>query len=156
MYRAIIHNADHASTPASISCSGRVSFFLITGEDAMRKLRLNLEELAVESFDTLRPDEKRGTVEARVETWDEPTCARMTCKETCLAQCSWVTVCAGGSCGQTECCTTWPPGPCGDTCYESCLASCAHTCWHTCQLTCAATCISCNGTCEFQTCPGCI
>jgi hypothetical protein len=96
-------------------------------EDTMNsKLKLNLDELTVDSFDTTRPAEKQGTVFG-----EQCTCyTNCTCPgcPTCYASCN---------------------GTCGGTCGE-------HTCQASCNGTCgAATCgYSCNYTacCEPQTC----
>ncbi len=71
------------------------------------KLKLNLEDLAVDSFDTMRPAQKDGTVFG-----EQCTCyTNCTCPgcPTCDASCN---------------------GTCGATCngQATCYATCAHTC----------------------------
>lgn len=70
------------------------------------KLRLNVEDLAVDSFDTCRNEKGKGTVFA------EEQC-------TCWTQC-----------GQNTC-----PGcpTCDASCNGSCAATCAATCYNTCD-----------------------
>ncbi len=101
----------------------------------MRKVRLNLDALRVESFDTssyaARPP--RGTVQARgvvAEPYSDfqqcgsyPNCPSPLCVDTPLASCD-------GSCAWT----------CGDSCNGTCN-SCV-TC-NTCQESCNGTCYLC-------------
>ena len=47
----------------------------------MNKLRLNLDELAVETFESAAISEKRGTVEAR----ESPPIARTQCNTECIS-----------------------------------------------------------------------
>ncbi len=92
-----------------------------------RKLKLNLDELAIDSFDTTKSEARNGTVFG-----EQCTCyTQCTCPgcPTCYASCN---------------------GTCGGTCGENtCAASCNGTCG-------AATCgYSCNYTdcgCEPETC----
>jgi hypothetical protein len=76
----------------------------------MRKVKLEIDALAVESFDTGRDAAKReGTVHAHVAT--DPTCQNQTCRfaETCYDSCDGVCgtyYCAptdGTSCQQVSC-----------------------------------------------------
>ena len=57
----------------------------------MKKLRLELDDLAVTSFDTAAGDEGRGTVEAHAPTRHTacPTCDTLcpTCETLCLPYC---------------------------------------------------------------------
>ena len=94
----------------------------------MRKVKLQLESLAVESFDTSPPEPAEGTVAAH-QVWLTDA--------TCLNSC-------GGSCFLT----------CG-TCYNTCFQSCPNTCWiscggtcreYTCAYTCLRTCLYCART----------
>jgi hypothetical protein len=87
-----------------------------------RKLRLDLDALAVETFDTLQPHADRGTVEGH--NVPEFTAS---CDPTCPASCAGSCV---GSCVNT-CANT-----CANTCLNSCYASCAISCLGTCQVTC--------------------
>jgi hypothetical protein len=77
----------------------------------MKKMKLDLGELHVESFDVQRQDEVRGTVAGRNEPADTESC--------------------GGSCMNT--CIS-----CVNTCYNTCQASCWQTCQtcNTCELHC--------------------
>lgn len=80
------------------------------------KLALNLDQLAVESFDTAAHMEKNGTVFG-----EQCTCVtNCTCPgcPTCDASC-------GGTCAGT--CEASCNGTCGNTC-NSCDASCYGTC----------------------------
>jgi hypothetical protein len=93
----------------------------------MRKLRLDLDVLAVDSFDTQGAGKGKGTVLAEsgastyytlcvgpcAPTWDAPTCA-YTCDDPTCPACP---TCA-------ESCN----GTCDATCYETCGVSCYETC----------------------------
>ncbi|HEX6368108.1 MAG TPA: hypothetical protein VF006_04185 [Longimicrobium sp.] len=83
----------------------------------MPKLKLHLEDLSVESFDTTRPAKAKGTVFGEQCTCYTqctcpgcPTCANYnTCDATCPNTCDDYSCagscggsCAGGSCGCTE------------------------------------------------------
>ena len=74
----------------------------------MKKLRLELDELAVESFRTHREEDVRGTVAGQ----NEPPYTR-SCGGSCVATCA----------------------SCVNTCLNTCQASCAGTC-NTCAQTC--------------------
>jgi hypothetical protein len=93
----------------------------------MHKLKLELDLLAVESFETLRTGAPRGTVEAFVPTvrlcnTDEPSC--------------------GGTCYSCD----------YNSCVGSCDASCA-TCEATCGYTCDdASCGTCLTNCGQESC----
>jgi len=106
----------------------------------MRKLTLDLDSLAVQSFETTPAgDASRGTVLARAGIGagipvDRPTyphgCPSPLCVDTPLASCD---------------------GSCGNSCYDSCngsCASCIYSCEASCGGTCAQTCAdSCRPTC---------
>ncbi|HYH82974.1 MAG TPA: hypothetical protein VEX86_24480 [Longimicrobium sp.] len=79
----------------------------------MGKLKLELDELHVESFDVQRQDEVRGTVAGQNEPAYTESC--------------------GGSCVNT--CVS-----CVNTCYNTCQASCWNTCQtcNTCEHHCSA------------------
>ena len=81
------------------------------------KIRLNLEALAVDSFDTTAPAHARGTVFAEQCTCPTnctcPGCP--TCDDTCPATCPWT--CDDASCVDS----------CNGTCY-------GHTCEGTCRI----------------------
>lgn len=89
----------------------------------MSKLKLDLDDLAVETFDTIRAAKAKqdGTVHANADTeWH--TCAGRTCDpgNTCWDSCDGVCgtyfcATAGDSCGQASCvytCTTCNPYGC--------------------------------------------
>jgi hypothetical protein len=94
------------------------------------KLKLNLEQLSVDSFDTTRPAAKAGTVFG-----EQCTCyTNCTCPgcPTCDASCN-------GTC-DALCDVTWDAScdtSCMDTCRGSCGGSC-NTCYH--QHTCDREC----------------
>jgi hypothetical protein len=80
----------------------------------MNKLKLHLEDLAVESFDTTRPEKAKGTVFG-----EQCTCyTNCTCPgcPTCDASCN-------GTCDAS----------CNGTCNASCNGSCNCTYEHMCQ-----------------------
>jgi hypothetical protein len=88
----------------------------------MKKMKLNLEQLAVDSFDTSAAAEKRGTVFG-----EQCTCpTNCTCPgcPTCYESCN---------------------GTCGDSCYGTCAGQ--HTCDGTCDscyfTQCANSCYGC-------------
>lgn len=95
----------------------------------MRKLRLEMESLAVQSFETMAPNRAaRGTVLGRAVPDKDHTyyfgCPTFDCPITQQYSCH---------------------GTCGDA--DTCWASCALTC-HTCQTACFGTCeASCGNTC---------
>lgn len=74
----------------------------------MKKLRLDLDSLEVESFDTAEADEKRGTVQARATAYPGgPSCVN-TCNVndwTCWESCGYGT-CAGATCDGAWTCPT--------------------------------------------------
>lgn len=69
----------------------------------MKKLRLNLERLEVQSFETEHAAGERGTVQGRAGTYREWTCDG-TCDQTCGAPASCV--------GAGEYCGTYPDQGC--------------------------------------------
>jgi len=92
----------------------------------MKKLRLDLESLAVESFDTVvEAEADRGTVRGRdsVTEPQEPDSIAATC--TCPPP---NTASCGGTCDWT----------CGGGCTvaASCGQTCDHTCWNSCYSVC--------------------
>src|SRR5687768_9291815 len=97
----------------------------------MHKLKLDLDQLTVESFDT-NPDEsaQRGTVEAHSHACVSPfeTCAALGCPTgTCDASCATCATCV--------------------SCYGTC-----YTCANTCGDSCYGTCVSCLTECEPVSC----
>ena len=95
----------------------------------MNKLRLQLEDIAVESFATHEAVPRRGTVAANATTGNqiicdcptngyENTCRTCSCEGTCDASCDGTcNTCAG--CGSASC---------GGTCDDSCFGTCGSTC----------------------------
>ncbi|HEX5725081.1 MAG TPA: hypothetical protein VFX98_06420 [Longimicrobiaceae bacterium] len=63
----------------------------------MKKLKLELETLSVESFETIPPPEQRGTILGRASTACSPL---DTCEYSCLdpASCAGTCDCTGGFC----------------------------------------------------------
>lgn len=100
----------------------------------MHKLKLDLDQLAVESFDTNPSDSaRRGTVQGFVPT-PAATCfiTCPTCYNTCAS--------CGGTCDNS----------CGGTCYCS-----GYTCGGSCGGTCnEVTCVTCHTNCEQDSCVG--
>lgn len=92
----------------------------------MKKLRLDLDELEVESFDTRGGAREKGTVVGE----------QCSCGGTCYPQATCPQTCAY-TCDDPTCAYT-----CDDaTCPASCNGTCAgHTCWETCGGTCYDTC----------------
>jgi hypothetical protein len=91
----------------------------------MNKLRLHLEDLAVESFDTVRGRQaERGTVHGN----DACCCC------CCPCCCSGAASC-GGTCDASAC-----NGSCVNTCAASCNGTCASCDASACYGSCAYTC----------------
>ena len=97
----------------------------------MNKLRLDLEDLSVESFSTTpEAGKEEGTVFGQQCTCYTnctcpgcPTCDA-SCNGTCAASCNGTCdASCNGTCGAT----------CAASCYGSCDYSCDYTCGHTCQ-----------------------
>lgn len=89
----------------------------------MHKLKLDLDQLSVESFGTDAPEALRGTVEARSHLCSAfDTCA--SCDYTC--------------------------GTCNPSC-ASCV-SCYNTCDNTCGASCYGTCATCMTNCQQESC----
>jgi hypothetical protein len=84
----------------------------------MSKLKLAIDNLAVESFDTCSVPKEKGTVFGE--------------------QCTCQTVC---TCPGCPTCDQTCPQTCDDySCAWSCNGTCAGTCYDTCGLTCPETC----------------
>jgi hypothetical protein len=108
----------------------------------MKKLKLDLDGLRIDSFDTTPANavERKGTVQGQFDT------AVASCDGTCDNTCD------GCSC----CCTCCPScgGTC-ETCYTcgtcpgqwSCDGSCYGSCGDTCYYSCGGSCDECTGTC---------
>ena len=82
----------------------------------MKKLRLHLEDLLIDSFDTTTPAKSKGTVFGEQCTcYTQCTCPGCpTCYESCNGSCAV-------SCN----------GSCQATCDVSCYGSCGYTCEYT-------------------------
>jgi hypothetical protein len=76
----------------------------------MNKLKLRLEDLHIDSFDTTAPQKAKGTVFG-----EQCTC-------------------------YMECQDTWQGSSCEVSCFGSCDASCYGTCEATCEQSCRGTC----------------
>ncbi|HEX2202538.1 MAG TPA: pinensin family lanthipeptide [Longimicrobium sp.] len=96
----------------------------------MRKIKLDLDALQVDSFETSPPDEGEGTVHGN-QFQITPTRVAISC----LVACTQLT------CGPT----------CRATCFVSCFQTCQLTCFQTCHFSCDATCVTCGRSC-FPTC----
>jgi hypothetical protein len=102
---------------------------LSLGEAAMHKLKLDLDQLIVESFDTNASGlARRGTVRAFSHVCG-PTVIDFTCMNTC-GTCDATCSC-GGSCGGTCGCTGGYT--CGGTCNGTCAEPTCNTCFTNCQ-----------------------
>ncbi|HEX6042547.1 hypothetical protein [Longimicrobium sp.] len=83
----------------------------------MQKLKLNLEDLSVDSFDTTRSERPKGTVFGEQCTcYTQCTCpgcptCDASCNGTCYASCN-------GTCDVS--CNGTCAGTCGDSCYDTC------------------------------------
>jgi hypothetical protein len=103
----------------------------------MGKFRLDLDALAVESFDTAPPDENQGTVHGNQQQGTFLTLFQVSCGGSCVH-------CGGGGFASWQSCVV----TCGQTCNPR-LQTCGPTCFGTCGDTCGGTC---RGTCGFS-CP---
>jgi len=93
----------------------------------MRELKLDLDQLTVDSFDTVVANNAgRGTVAAHSHACVSPfeTCAALSCNNTC--------------------------GTCDPSC-ASC-ASCYGTCYNTCGPSCNGSCETCQTNCQQESC----
>jgi hypothetical protein len=104
----------------------------------MRKLKLELDNLSVESFDTTATQKKKGTVFGEQCTcWTY--CAQQTCPgcPTCDNTCAY-------TCDDATCVYTCDDNTCPYTCDDNtCVYTCNESaCYGTCNRTCLA---SCNG-----------
>ena len=94
----------------------------------MKKLKLRLDDLRVDTFQTTAPEKPKGTVFGEQCTcYTQCTCPGCpTCYASCNGSCD---ASCNGTCGAT--CEGTCGATCGDTCYDSCAASCG-----TCQFSC--------------------
>ena len=91
----------------------------------MEKLKLQLDNLTVESFDTTCEVKGSGTVRGEQATNTCPGCP------TCAATCAYT--CDDATCPNCPTCAVSCNGTCqGQTCWDSC----GRTCWDTCGLGC--------------------
>ena len=110
----------------------------------MKKFKLQLDDLLIDSFSTTPVRKEKGTV------YGEQCTCRTACScpgcPTCDASCN-------GSCGGASC-----YGTCDASCYGTCDASCNGTCDASCNGTCDYSCdggYTCDATCSgFATYPG--
>jgi hypothetical protein len=95
----------------------------------MNKLRLRLDDLRIDSFDTTAPQKAKGTVFGEQCTcYTQCTCPGCpTCYATCNGSCD---ASCNGTCGAT--CEGTCEATCNDTCYDTCAASCG-TCRFSCD-----------------------
>src|SRR5688572_26990042 len=97
-------------------------------EDEMKKLRLELDALEVESFDVARTEPSTGTVHGHATATQCNTSPDRTC--------------AGYQTCDYKSCDGWcSVGGCTD--YGTCDATCIH-CTQTCETGCEQTCFSCD------------
>ena len=94
----------------------------------MNKLKLQLEDLAVDSFATCAAARGKGTV---IGEQGPCTCPGVTCAITCAATCAYT--CDDATCPQCPTCAQSCNGTCeGWTCIDTCGGSCWDTCGRTC------------------------
>jgi hypothetical protein len=90
----------------------------LTGELLVNKLKLNLEDLGVESFDTRADVKGKGTV-----VGEQCSCAG-TCypAPTCANTCAYT--CDDATCPACPTCAVSCNGTCGYSCIETCVPPC--------------------------------
>jgi hypothetical protein len=100
----------------------------------MEKLKLRLDDLRVDTFDTTALEKEKGTVVGGQQP------------------CTCYTYCA--TCPGCPTCVNSCNGSCEYSCNGTCPDTCGHSCWGTCnEYTCAWTCAeSCAGSCPPDTC----
>lgn len=87
----------------------------------MNKLKLSLEALAIESFDTTATVREKGTMMGEQATNTCPGCP------TCAATCAYT--CDDATCPQCPTCAESCNGSCqGPSCWDTCGGSCFDTC----------------------------
>ncbi len=94
----------------------------------MRKLRLQLDDLRIDSFDTTPVEKAKGTVFGE--------------QCTCYTQCT----CPGCPTCDGTCPNTCDDASCVATCHASCNGTCDASCWPTC-MTCFGSCREYRGEC---------
>ena len=132
-----------------------------------KRVKLNLDDLVVESFDTLPGGS--APAEGTVRAFETQTCGLVSnpCYSGCESQCSYScgTACGGSGCntecggytcnGETTCGGGGQTQTCGltqNSCGGNTCDSCQFTCTPACQS--AWTYASCGGSCEETDCPG--
>jgi hypothetical protein len=90
----------------------------------MNKLKLHLDDLAVESFDTCGLEREKGTVVGE----QVPCSCAGTCPATACASCAY-------TCDDATCVYTCDDPSCAESCNGTCdgytcLDSCGGTCWN--------------------------
>jgi hypothetical protein len=118
---------------AAASAGAAPSFLMHrwTGEAAMKKTRLDLDSLSVESFDTTAAPEGRGTVHGNADTFQSYCSDGRTCIDTCDYTCNQYNATCGSTCvGSCEPsgCGTCVDASCGDTYCGTCDPHCCCTC----------------------------
>jgi hypothetical protein len=96
----------------------------------MKKLKLKLEDLRIDSFTTTTTEKKKGTVFGE--------------------QCTCWTQCGQNTCPGCPTCDASCNGTCGASCNGTCGATCAGSCYGTCDWSCDYTC---GDSCGGYTCP---
>jgi hypothetical protein len=102
----------------------------------MRKLKLALDELKVESFSVSPPDGRSGTVHGRNR--DTNTTGPVESVDACET--------VGTCMGPTYCCAATWEQTCAQSCYQT--AECGDSCW----TWWCSTCNTCQATCEGGSC----
>lgn len=101
----------------------------------MNKLKLRLDDLHIESFDTTVPQKEKGTVFGEQCTcYSECTCPGCpTCDASCNGTCEADTGC-GPTCN-ASCRASCVDNTCAIDVYGTCGLSCPNTCYDTCPCT---------------------
>jgi hypothetical protein len=95
-------------------------------EGSMKKMSLDMEQLAVESFETSNPDPRRGTVagyESETDLVSCTSCDRTYCGQSCEFCSGYNTCngCTGSACPSWEItCEPTSPDPVGTCCHFQC------------------------------------
>ncbi|HET7233407.1 MAG TPA: hypothetical protein VFJ16_25575 [Longimicrobium sp.] len=106
----------------------------------MHKLKLDLDQLTVDSFDTNPPaGERRGTVQGLARTlYDTCLCSG---GGTCISCDPGCDNSVGGTCDVS----------CGGTCDNTCNCT-GNSCYGTCNVSCNVTCDTCQTNCQQESC----
>lgn len=98
----------------------------------MKKLTLDLDALAVESFDAETPDAGQGTVQGRQQSvydtcYGQQTCGGNTCADSCDGVCgSYYCVTGDGSCDENHSCVWTCDGTHYMTCDDATCRACSN------------------------------